>query len=436
MSAMDRRGLPEPDRIADGEALMPPSGPARDLLDRAAVVARRARVRVAWVGGGVRDLLLGRDTIDTDLAIEGDAAAFAEDLAVELGGRVLGHRRFLTATIELDDGRTLDVASCRRETYAGPGALPLVEPAPLEEDLARRDFSINAVAVVLSPDGPRLLDPMRGLADLEAGCLRILHADSFRDDPTRILRGLRFEIRFGFRFEAETESWARRALERGALDTISGERLRRDWELACEAWSSLAVLFARAADLGLLAAIDPALDGDPEAFARIERAARIASEPAFERLGPVRWLVGVLGLDPPLEARLRLLGRLAIGGRVAAVLRASGSRVAASLALLRSDPPPAPHRVAGVLADASGEELCRIAAEDGFAASWVRRYLEELRPLSLRVRGEDLLVAGLPAGPGIGAALRATLEARQDGRIGAEQELEFARRVWRRGSAG
>jgi len=434
MSAMERHGPPERVRNADGAALLPPSGPARDLLDRAAAVARRSRARLAWVGGGVRDLLLGRRTVDTDLAIEGDAVDFATALAADLGGRVREHPRFLTATIDLDDGRSLDVACCRRETYAEPGALPLVEPAPLEEDLARRDFSINAVAVVLAPGQPRRLDPLRGVADLEAGRLKDLHAGSFRDDPTRILRGLRFELRFGFRFEPETESRARSALAQGALDTISGERLRRDWELAFEAWSSLAALLARAADLGLLASIDPALDAGPEALARIERAARIASEPALERLEPERWLVGVLGLDPPLDARLRLLRRLAIGGRVAEVLRSSGPRIAAALALLRSDPPPAPHRVAGALAEASGEELCRIAAEDGAAASWVRRYLEELRPLSLRVRGEDLLGAGLPAGPGIGAALRATLEARQDGRIGAEQELEFARRAWGLGS--
>jgi tRNA nucleotidyltransferase (CCA-adding enzyme) len=435
MSAMERRGLPEPARSADGAALLPPSGPARDLLDRAAAIARRSRARVAWVGGGVRDLLLGRDTVDTDLAIEGDATAFAEALAAELGGRVREHSRFLTATIDLDDGSSLDVASCRRETYAEPGALPLVEPAPLEEDLARRDFSVNAIAVLLAPDGPRLLDPMGGAADLEAGRLRVLHAASFRDDPTRILRGLRFELRFGFRFGAETESNARSALRQGALDTISGERLRRDWELACEAWPSLETLHARAAEVGLLAALDPALDRGREGFARIGRAARFASEPAFERMAPERWLVGILALDPPLEARLRLLRRLAIGGRTAEILRSSGPRIATASALLRSEPPPAPHRVARALADASGEELCRIAAEGEGAANWVRRYVEELRPLCLRVRGEDLLGAGLPAGPGIGAALRATLEARQDGRIGVEQELEFAPRAWDRESA-
>ncbi|GMU65767.1 MAG: hypothetical protein AMXMBFR36_20410 [Acidobacteriota bacterium] len=433
MAAMRRGGKREPGRA--GAALLPVPGPSRDLIERAAALARRRGTRLAWVGGGVRDLLLGRDTVDLDLALEGDAAAFAADLAAELGGRLTEHSRFLTAALELPDGRVLDLARCRRETYPAPGVLPTVEPASLEEDLARRDFSINALAVQLAPGDPAVLDPTGGAADLAAGRLRALHAASFLDDPTRVLRGLRFELRFGFRFESETHAWVRAALAAGALDTISGERLRRELGLACESWPNLSSLFERAAQLGLLAAIDPGLSWTRQAAARIDRAARVAVEPAFERLAPERWLVGLLGLEPSAEVRLRLLRRLAIAGRVAEVLRGCGPRVAAARTLLSSEPPPAPHRVARALEAASPEELCCLAAEGGAVARWVRRFLEELRPLSLRVRGEDLLREGLPAGPEIGAALRATLEARQDGRIAVEQELQFACEVWGRESA-
>lgn len=433
MAAMRRGGKRDPGRA--GAALLPAPGPSRELIERAAALARRRGTRLAWVGGGVRDLLLGRDTVDLDLALEGDAAAFAGDLAAELGGRLTEHSRFLTAALELPDGRVLDLARCRRETYPAPGVLPRVEPASLEEDLARRDFSINALAVQLAPGDPAVLDPTGGAADLAAGRLRALHAASFLDDPTRVLRGLRFELRFGFRFESETEAWVRAALAAGALDTISGERLRRELELACESWPSLSSLFERAAQLGLLAAIDPGLSWTRQAAARIDRAARVAVEPAFERLAPERWLVGLLGLEPSAEVRLRLLRRLAIAGRVAEVLRGCGPRVVAARTLLSSEPPPAPHRVARALEAASPEELCGLATEDGAVARWVRRFLEELRPLSLRVRGEDLLREGLPAGPEIGAALRATLEARQDGRIAVEQELQFACEVWGRESA-
>lgn len=435
MAAMRRSAKRDGGRLGAGAALLPAPGPSRELLERAAALARRRGERLAWVGGGVRDLLLGRDTVDLDLALEGDAAAFAADLAVEVGGRSTEHPRFLTATLELPDGRVLDLARCRRETYPAPGALPRVEPASLEDDLARRDFSINALAVELAPGDPVVLDPTGGAADLAAGRLRALHAASFLDDPTRVLRGLRFELRYGFRFESETEAWVRAALAAGALDTISGERLRRELELACEAWTSLSALFERAAQLGLLAAIDPDLSWTRQAAARIDRAARVAVEPAFERLAPERWLVGLLGLEASVEVRLRLLRRLAIAGRVAEVLRGCGPRIAAARTLLRSAPPPAPHRVARALEAASPEELCGLAAEDGAVARWVRRFLEELRTLSLRVRGEDLLREGLPAGPEIGAALRATLEARQDGRIAVEQELQFACDAWERESA-
>lgn len=437
MAAMKRGGKRPsggPGSAGTGAAPLPAPGPTRDLLERVAALAGRRGTQVAWVGGGVRDLLLGRETVDVDLAIEGEAAALAAALAAELGGRWSEHPRFLTATVELPDGRAIDLSRCRRETYSTPGALPRVEPATLEEDLTRRDFSMNAIAVRLGPAEPAVLDPTGGAADLAAGRLRALHPGSFVDDPTRVLRGLRFELRFGFRFEARTEAWARAALAAGALDTISGERLRRELDLACERWSSLAALFERAAELGLLAAIDAGLDWSREAAARIDRSARRAVDPAFARLAPARWLVGLLGLDPSAESRLRLLRRLALAGRFAEVLRASGPRLAAARTLLRSQPPPAPHRVARALEDASPEELCRLAGEEGDVAGWIGRYVEELRPLSLRIRGEDLLRAGLPAGPGIGAALRSTLEARQDGRIGSEQELEFARDAWERQS--
>lgn len=435
MAAMRRGGKRDPGRAGAGAAPLPAPGPSRELLERAAALARRRGTRLAWVGGGVRDLLLGRDTVDLDLALEGDAAAFAVDLAAEVGGCCSEHPRFLTATLELPDGRVVDFARCRRETYPAPGSLPSVEPATLEQDLARRDFSINALAVQVAPGDPAMLDPTGGASDLAAGRLRALHAASFLDDPTRVLRGLRFELRFGFRFESETESWVRGALAAGALETISGERLRRELELACEAWPSLSALFERAAELGLLAAIDSGLRWSRQAATRLDRAARVAVEPAFERLAPRRWLVGLLGLEPSAQVRLRLLRRLAISGPVAEILRGTGPRVAAARTLLRSDPPPAPHRVARALAAASPEELCGLAAEDGAVARWVRRFLEELRPLALQVRGEDLLREGLPAGPEIGAALRATLEARQDGRIAVEQELQFARDAWERESA-
>src|SRR3954447_10430159 len=154
----------------------------------------------AWlVGGAVRDLLLGAASVDLDVAIEGDAREVARELAARLGGEAVEHERFGTATVRAD-ALTVDLASPRRESYAHPGALPEVEPAPLDEDLARRDFTVNAMAAALDSERlGELRDPHGGRGDLEAGVIRVLHPKSFIDDPTRLLRAVRYEARFGFR---------------------------------------------------------------------------------------------------------------------------------------------------------------------------------------------------------------------------------------------
>src|SRR3954471_3530370 len=181
----------------------------------------------AWlVGGAVRDLMLGAPTVDLDVAIEGDAREVAREVATRLSGDVVEHERFGTATVHAD-GLTLDLASTRRERYARPGALPEVEPAPLDEDLARRDFSVNAMAASLDAGTlGELRDPHNGLGDLEAGVIRILHPNSFIDDPTRLLRAVRYEARLGFTMDPESERLAREAIAADAPSTVSGARVR------------------------------------------------------------------------------------------------------------------------------------------------------------------------------------------------------------------
>ncbi len=170
---------------------------------------------VYLVGGAVRDLLLGRGRADIDLVVEGDAAA----LATRLGGEVVEHERFATAKADLD-GHEVDIATARAESYPHPGALPEVQPtAGIADDLARRDFTINAMAIPLRRD-PELIDPHRGREDLEAGLLRVLHGGSFEDDPTRALRAARYAARFDFELEPETAA----LLGRADLSTVSVDR--------------------------------------------------------------------------------------------------------------------------------------------------------------------------------------------------------------------
>ena len=164
---------------------------------------------VYLVGGAVRDLLRGADAVDLDLAVEGDARSVARTLAEPLGGTAREHERFGTATVQAPE-LAFDLATTRTESYDEPGALPRVTEATLGEDLRRRDFTINAMAVALGGDDlGHLYDPHGGLADLEAGLIRILHPGSFLDDPTRLLRAVRYETRLGFGMDEDTERTAR-----------------------------------------------------------------------------------------------------------------------------------------------------------------------------------------------------------------------------------
>ena len=169
------------------------------------------------VGGAVRDLLRGATAVDLDLAVESDARAVARALAERLGGAAREHERFGTATVRADT-LSFDLATTRTETYDEPGALPRVEAASLADDLKRRDFTVNAMAVALAGDDlGHLYDPHGGLADLRGGVVRILHAGSFLDDPTRLLRAVRYETRLGFEMDEDSERAARAALAEDCL---------------------------------------------------------------------------------------------------------------------------------------------------------------------------------------------------------------------------
>jgi tRNA nucleotidyltransferase (CCA-adding enzyme) len=253
------------------------------------------------VGGAVRDLLLGRPVRDVDLVVEGDAAAFARRLAERLGGSVRAHERFATATLERVRGRRLDVAATRRERYAGTGALPDVMPGvPIEEDLGRRDFSINALAIELGTK-PRLVDLFGGRDDLRRGLVRILHAHSFIDDPTRILRAVRYAARLGLRLAPATRDRLVAALAEGALDRISADRLRRELRLILEE-PERARAIGMMRRLGVAAAIDPTLSR-PGVSERYRRAGTVSGWLCYLRA----WMGGATDFEiDGLASRLGL----------------------------------------------------------------------------------------------------------------------------------
>jgi tRNA nucleotidyltransferase (CCA-adding enzyme) len=341
-------------------------------------VRAAAAAPVYLVGGSVRDLLLGRDRSDIDLVVEGDAAA----LAAALGAEVVEHERFATAKVGLD-GHEVDIAAARAETYPRPGALPEVEPATgIAADLGRRDFTINAMAIPLQGE-PQLIDPHGGRADLEAGLLRVLHARSFLDDPTRALRAARYAARFGFEPEPETAALLRQA----DPGTVSAERREAEL-LRLAAEPDAARGFELLAEWTL---IEPRAGG-------VELAARVAgllSAPPWREVAP--------------RDRTVLAAALGPAGGEEGLAAARPARPSEAVALARRRPP------------------VELALARALGAKWLDRYLLEWNSLRLEIDGRDLIEAGVPEGPALGRGLAAALRRKLDGEIsGREEELAAA----------
>jgi tRNA nucleotidyltransferase (CCA-adding enzyme) len=341
---------------------------------------------VYLVGGAVRDLLLGHGRTDIDLVVEGEAAA----LATRLGGEVVEHERFATAKVSLD-GHEVDIATARAESYPHPGALPEVEPtAGIAADLARRDFTINAMAIPLRRE-PELIDPHRGREDLEAGLLRVLHAGSFEDDPTRALRAARYAARFDFELEPDTAE----LLGQADLNAVSADR--RAAELLRLAGEAEAVRgFALLAQWSLLDLHDNGVE-------LAGRVAGLLSGPPWENVAR--------------RDRAVLAAALGPWGKADELAVANPESPSEAVQLVR------------------GVDPIELALARAMGAEWLDRYLLEWRSVSLEIDGEDLIAAGVPQGPQIGQGLAEALRRKLDGEIsGRPQELEVALDAIREGT--
>jgi tRNA nucleotidyltransferase (CCA-adding enzyme) len=379
--------------------------PQRLALERAIDQARRSRVDLYLVGGAVRDLLLGEGHVDLDLMLEGDAIAFADDVAAQLRAKVTRHPRFGTASLK-GDGFHLDFAQARSETYERPGALPRVRPAALRDDLARRDFSVNAMALRLTGGRGDIVDPHGGRRDIAAKLVRVLHEGSFQDDATRILRALRYEGRLGFRLDEQTEAWLRRDLS--YLATISGARVRRELErIALE--PRAAEILARAESLGALGATHTALR-----FAPIAGAVESASQRAMPHRIEVVFAVLLAGATD--RQRSDATGRLALTGAQEAAVRGLVALQATEVQLATDglSPSEAVRLLEG--RPVAAIEAFALLREGAAAGERARRYLDEWRRVRPRLDGHDLAALGVDPGPPVGALLRMLREARLDGR--------------------
>jgi tRNA nucleotidyltransferase (CCA-adding enzyme) len=203
-----------------------------DLIVLAEEIATEKNLSAYLVGGCVRDLLLGEKNFDLDIVVVGEAISFADEFSRRLKVKVIQHRRFGTATVHPAGHPKVDFATSRKEYYPYPAALPLVSPSTLKDDLFRRDFTINAMAIDITRGNfGKLIDFFGGRPDLERGLIRVMHERSFVDDPTRILRAIRFEQRLGFRMEAQTLGYLQTALRQKALRQLAPTRITRELQL-------------------------------------------------------------------------------------------------------------------------------------------------------------------------------------------------------------
>ncbi|WP_243363322.1 CBS domain-containing protein [Fundidesulfovibrio terrae] len=414
--------------------------PARlhQLLKKAGALAQSMGYEAYVVGGFVRDLLLGRANFDLDLVVEGDGILFAGALARELGGRVKAHSKFKTAVVILADGTRVDVATARLEYYEYPAALPTVELSSIKMDLYRRDFTINALAVHLTPGQfGKLVDFFGAQRDLKERAIRVLHSLSFVEDPTRILRAIRFEQRFNFKIVAQTERLIRNAITNQFVHKLSGSRVFHEMRHILEDDNPLSCI-RRMDEFGLLAAIHPLLALDTrkdEVLAESERVVNwyrlLYTEPR-----PEIWRIYFLGLcagmeDDQVVSVAQRMGFSAHHQEAFLHLRHCIRNTAQTIFeweyrkglyselyfLLRDLP------LEGVL------YLMARHPKETVQRS-ISLYLTTLRTQQIDIRGEDLKALGIPPGPRYGDILRTITAALLDGKATCRAEqLALAKRL-------
>ena len=387
-----------------------------DFIKRAGEVAQRQQQRLYLVGGVVRDLLLERGNLDLDLVIEGDAIKLAQEIAESQSARVNTHPRFGTAKLRWSN-RSVDMATARAETYARPGALPLVKPGTISDDLSRRDFTINAMAIELNPRHyGDIIDPHGGRQDIDSKVVRVLHDNSFIDDATRIWRALRYEQRLDFHLELATLELLKQCTV--WLGTVSGDRIRHELELALKEELPEKVL-RRADELGVLDRIHPSLECDDWltktfALAREHYLPDTAPQPQLY-LALLIYHLSAKGLEQiisylrlPKATTQVLRETIAIKEKVNQ-LATPGRAPSQIYELIHS------HGMTALMANS-------LAAGSETATEHIELYTNVLRHVNPALSGEDIVKLGVPKGPKIKEILQRLREARLDGKATSRKD--------------
>ncbi|MFH1997019.1 MAG: hypothetical protein ABIJ27_08555 [Candidatus Omnitrophota bacterium] len=417
------------------------------LLARVGTKAVGAGAGAYAVGGMVRDAILNRKNIDLDIVITGDAVSLGRTLAKDLRGSVVAHNRFKTAAVVFEREKKrykIDLATARKEYYARPAALPEVSRGTLRDDCARRDFTINAMAVDLNPGRfGRLIDHCGGMDDIRRGTVRVMHDRSFSDDPTRIFRAVRFEQRYGFSIERHTGTLMKRAIRSGAIARTSKDRIRNELVLILKEDDPFRAL-ARLEKLGALKYIDTSIGiggGSRRLFREIKKICAW-----FRRLRsygeePNEWLVYFMGLMGCLPSGVvaRICGSAALKRSDALKVTSyalHAARIMRTLGRSKNIPASAVYRM---LEPVSTDGALAIYSRSRSAAARrrVREYLRKGKNTRLSIGGRDLKKLGLEPGPGYKKVLDQILDRKLDGAIAsAGQEMKTAGDIIRKRRIG
>jgi tRNA nucleotidyltransferase (CCA-adding enzyme) len=394
------------------------------FIRRAGEVAQKWQQRLYLVGGVVRDLLLERRNLDLDLVVEGDAIKLAQEIAGDKRAQVTAHPRFGTAKLRWSSS-SIDVATARAETYARPGALPTVKPGMINDDLYRRDFTINAIAIELNPHHfGDIIDPYGGRQDIDKKLVRVLHDRSFSDDATRIWRAIRYEQRLDFKLEKATLE----LLKQGTawLDTISGDRIRHELERVLKEERPEKVL-RRADELGVLDRMHPLLKGDDwltETFT-------LARERCLPDAIPnIQLYLALLCYRLTPEETEKLISYLRLPKETTKTLRET-MEIKIKINELSAHGL-APSHIYGLVHSYSTTALTAnsLAAGSATAAEHIEIYMNVLRHVNPTLSGEDLKKLGVTEGLKIREILQKLREARLDGRVTSKRDEEAMVKIW------
>lgn len=414
-----------------------------NLLKLIGDLADRLQVSVYAVGGFVRDLLMDRVNLDIDITVEGDGIAFARHLADELQGRFRAHPMFQTALVIFKDHdgneQRIDVATARLEYYEYPGALPTVELSSIKMDLSRRDFSINALAIRLNRSTfGDLVDPFSALRDMRDKIIRVLHSLSFVEDPTRIMRGIRFEKRFNFKIAPQTDKLIKNCLQLGLFQKLSGARMFNEMKHIFDEKSPLLCL-QRMEGYGMLAQIHPQLKLTAPKEAVLAELEDVLSwyKLLFLKQQPATWVVFLLGLCPNAKYNemAEVLDRFILPDKQRSEfmqLREATRHAAKRLLRWQKDEEKSMSELFRILIKVPLEGILHLMAQPGMREikKKLANFLSRLWNMTLDISGQDLLELGAPQGPIIGRLLNALLGAKADGQAETrEEQLELAKKM-------